>query len=525
MKEVYLQEGLLYELNGLMSLLGFDIDIYEEKKSFNSLIQLLKRKRLLKTRKKKGAIDSYEDDESLISEEDHDYNDYLGEETSNTQYIFRFVGMVFYKDIIINVYPKYIKDIQRLPEKMQQVIRVIKKHQKKTYRFEVPALMEDFEKGKDISLLSIILFLVEDYAINGLYSENQKVVEVNGFGEILWQETVDTTYPIFQNGKPIYVNTLNSKTTNNQQNLFYRLHEYILTEASKELERIHLTEVLGLATLELSDEELSAFGDVNYILECLEKEITQQFNEHKLTILNALLLYLKKKHLGKDVHAMRGEENIEFIGTRAFHRVWEDVIDDVYVSYKNIKMLDIKSKYVPQFEYAIKLPNNSIEFIQPEHRLGQIIEKPEWHLKDTKSLHYDKYYPKETFIPDYLHISQFNDMFYIMDAKYYVPNWYKDSKGDGHIEKQPGVEDVVKQYMYYLVYKPLLEKNGIDIKKVKNYYVMPTEEFDEDIGYAKLDIFSEIVENIFDIRVKRLNAENLFAKYLSGFEDNVENIP
>ena len=524
MRDVYLQEGFLYELNDLVSLFGFNIADNEEAKSFNKLLKLLKQKRLLKTRKIKGAIESLEDDESLISEDDYDFNDYIGTESSNKQYIFRFVGMAFYKDIIINVYPKYIKDKNRLPEKMRQVMRVIKKHQKKVYKFLVPAMLEDSEKGNEISLLSIILFLVEDYATNGVYCEMQKIREYNGSGEILWQETVDTTYPIFQNRNPIYVNTINMKTIHNQYNIFHRLHKYVLTEASLQLEKYNLTDTLGLATLELSDDELSTFGNLEYILDCLEKESAQQFNDHKLVVLKAISIYLKKKYLDVEINAISSEENFEFIGTRAFYRVWEDVIDDVYISHKNIKMGDIKSKYVPKFEYTIKLPNGSFEYIQHEQRLGQIIEKPEWYLRDeTKTYH--NYYPKETFIPDYLHINNSNDMFYIMDAKYYVPNWYIDKFGVGHIEKQPGVEDVVKQYMYYLVYKPLLENNGIDIKKVKNYYVMPTEGENEDVGYAKFDFLSKIITDVFDIRVKKLNAEELFSKYLSGVNDDVENIP
>ena len=155
MRDVYLQEGFLYELNDLVSLFGFNIADNEEAKSFNKLLKLLKQKRLLKTRKIKGAIESLEDDESLISEDDYDFNDYIGTESSNKQYIFRFVGMAFYKDIIINVYPKYIKDKNRLPEKMRQVMRVIKKHQKKVYKFLVPAMLEDSEKGNEISPLKI----------------------------------------------------------------------------------------------------------------------------------------------------------------------------------------------------------------------------------------------------------------------------------------------------------------------------------------------------------------------------------
>ena len=54
---------------------------------------------------------------------------------------------------------------------------------------------------------------------------------------------------------------------------------------------------------------------------------------------------------------------------------------------------------------------------------------------------------------------------------------------------------------------------------------MPTEGENEDVGYAKFDFLSKIITDVFDIRVKKLNAEELFSKYLSGVNDDVENIP
>ena len=78
--------------------------------------------------------------------------------------------------------------------------------------------------------------------------------------------------------------------------------------------------------------------------------------------------------------------------------------------------------------------------------------------------------------------------------------------------------------MYYMAYRPLLEHNHISINKVKNYFMLPTEGDSEDIGYAKLDMFSSILPDIFDIRVKKINCEYLYNCYLQEIRLNVESI-
>ena len=206
--------------------------------------------------------------------------------------------------------------------------------------------------------------------------------------------------------------------------------------------------------------------------------------------------------------------------------MWEDVIDSVYVSQKDLSFGEIKTKYVNTLDYTFNLPNGSSCLVQANQNLGSIIEKPEWHLKDSGvSSKCATYLPSGTFVPDYLKFNAARDTFYIIDAKYYLPRWYVTNDGEYKIEKQPGVEDVVKQYMYYLAYKPLLENNMIDIRHVENYYVMPTEGEDEDSGYVKIDFLAQLLPDVFNIRVKRINAEKLFDHYLHDEVLDVSTMP
>ena len=80
MLKVYIREGLLYKKSELLKALDFSENNERDKASYNKLINELKRKRLLKTRRKKGSRESLDDDASLISEDDVDFDDYVGDE-------------------------------------------------------------------------------------------------------------------------------------------------------------------------------------------------------------------------------------------------------------------------------------------------------------------------------------------------------------------------------------------------------------------------------------------------------------
>lgn len=526
MLKVYIREDLLYKKSELLKALDFSENNERDKASYNKLINELKRKRLLKTRRKKGSRESLDDDASLISEDDVDFDDCVGDEGDCIQYLFRFVGVIFHDDRIINVYPKYVESGNRLEDHMRQVINVIRKHQGKLYRLDVSAILEEIDRGEEITELSIILFLINDYSRNGLYFETEKITEYNGYGDIQWGKTVENITPVMTNNRPIYMDVLTCKRKDNDFNYFVRLHKYILTEASNELEKTDLTEFFSLPQIELSNDEYSDFGDTEYILNVIDAEMGRQFDDRKLAVLHAMYLYIRQKKAATIHYMKSSDEGLRFFGTRAFHKVWEDVIDSVYVSQKDLSFGEIKTKYVNTLDYTFNLPNGSSCLVQANQNLGSIIEKPEWHLKDSRvSSKCATYLPSGTFVPDYLKFNAARDTFYIIDAKYYLPRWYVTNDGEYKIEKQPGVEDVVKQYMYYLAYKPLLENNMIDIRHVENYYVMPTEGEDEDSGYVKIDFLAQLLPDVFNIRVKRINAEKLFDHYLHDEVLDVSTMP
>ena len=60
---------------------------------------------------------------------------------------------------------------------------------------------------------------------------------------------------------------------------------------------------------------------------------------------------------------------------------------------------------------------------------------------------------------------------------------------------------------------------------MENYFIMPTEENDKDAGFVRIAFFERLFPGIFNIRIKLLNAYNLFDLYLHDKELNVSSIP
>lgn len=521
MFEIYVREGFLYTEEQLFKEFGYSSS---QKREFNKLIELLKNKKILRTRRKRGSKENYNDDASLISEDDVDYDDFVGEEHGGKQYLFRFVGVFYYANRVVYVYPKYIKSSIVPKEEMKQVLKVLRKHQGKKIKLGVPEFVESLDEGSDLSELSVLLFLLNDYADNGIYSEDERIIELNGEGTINWNLTVSQIDPLIIDNKPIYFDVYTDKNIDNEKNYCTRLHRYILSVSTYEMEEIGLSSIFGLPLLDLTEDDRDYFGDTDNILEKIDSELRIQFDDRKKAVLKALELYVKIRDEKETIKAQKGEDTLDFFGTRAFHVVWEDVINDIYISQKKITLEEIRNNYVSSLDYCAYMPDGSVINIAKETALDEIIDKPAWNIKNKISGKEETYWPSSTFIPDYLRFTDDGKEFYILDAKYYVPQYFKKAKTDNLIIHQPGVQDIAKQYIYYMAYQRLLRGNGIDVGHVKNFFVMPTEEESFEMGNVEIDFFKDFIPNVFNIRIKMLNASQLYNDYLGGSKHNVEEL-
>lgn len=495
----YVREDWLYPATDLRSKNMFSFESDED--SFVRFVKDLLARKIIKLKSKL--------DNDVDEDEDVDFNNYNDKTYLNAVYKFTFVGIVICHNRLIYVYPKYIGENQKLPSynpqrELAQVLRVIEKYSREKSKqdiYNIDLFADEGNHNRD-KLLSVMLFLLEDYASNGAYETDETIIEINGSDEILWQKTIDETYPILSNNRPYYVELYTRRNVNNDFDYLKRLHEFVITKCSQEIEKTSLTNFFSLPSVYVSDEDESAFGDEEQILNVLESTISQTFDDRKPSVLTALKLYFNS---GK---VLLGENELQLIGTRSFETIWEEVCAKVFTSQKN----DSLNKIEPYIDHSMINKN----FKGKTPTLVELIKQPIWkrYRKGASGI------PKDTFKPDYLRFERKANpdyyVFYILDAKYYCPNWTDDS-----ISGQPSVEDVSKQYLYYLAYRDVLER--YKVSEVRNYFLMPKRKGEDKIpGFVKIDILKQLGLGVVEVRM--LDPQLMYDNYLRNRHLNLSEL-
>lgn len=405
----------------------------------------------------------------------------LNTELEGNMYVFKYVGMLAIENVCLLIYPKYavsyLNDSINNFQKLKQLISVIRKYQSKEQKIGFSSQVD----VDNFNLLSIALELIYSYYDHGLYSNDKQIIEQNGCGEILWEKTINESTAYFSNGLPIYLDTFTVNQENNEQDYFRRLHAFILSEVCKELKDI--LRILDIDTINISSEKREYFGNSEYILYRINQELSTQFFTFKQNILNLLKKYIEQDS-GKN-----SSTNISFVGTNSFNLVWEDVCSEVMDDCINRSIKELGLSYS-------KNPKQSA-------LISDVISRPKWKHNISGNVHV----ANKTLIPDIVTINC--DKLSIYDAKY-----YKIKLDDKGVDKQPGVGDITKQYLYELAYKDFAKENNLVIDS--NAFLMPTEGNEEKkVGTASMDIFYGLGDvRLHDIDVILKPCEEMYEIYL-----------
>ena len=395
-------------------------------------------------------------------------------------YVFTFVGVVIVAGRVLKCYPKYLpKQAQPLRE-MRQLLKVLERYNEKE---QIVRLINESGGNRAFNFLAVLMFLLKDYFENGVYSNTREIIESNGSGEILWDRTINETFAILSANRPYYFELQTRKRLNDDYDYFKRLHECVITKASRELKDAGLLDLLELSGVDLSDENIDDFGEKDYILYRIERELNNQFNTRKQTLLKIIYTYIDQSG------SLYDPDCLSLFGTNSFNTVWEKICADIMDNKLDNKLGAL----------APSLPKPLGKDYSPCDKLKNVIEKPLWTATGKRA--------KDTFIPDL--ISIWNGQFIIFDAKYYTPEleFGKDPTG------QPGIESVTKQYLYQLAYKKFISDHGFSA--VKNCFLLPTKDNSVVLkGEVKLNILSDC--NLEPIKVRLLPAARAYEFYLSG---------
>lgn len=435
LKSAYFREGLHYSLAQLEKL--FSLNRETTKKD----IDTLKKYNLLKTvRKEKPEYSDLSDQDLIVGEVPDDSSDFA--------YIFSFVGVILLDDLLLFCYPKYIDNDERPFDKLKTVIKVIEKYNQKE---QLVHLYNGDSESKQFNRLAISLHILHDYFENGLYSNQQEVIELNGEGEILWDKTINEAFAFIKNNTPYYLDIYTRDNTENDFDFIRRLHAAIITKCSRDLNHDRLLELFGLAEAELTDEKIEDFGDSDYIKYRLEGEIKNQFVTWKQNLLKTLYTYIAEQS------SNQSDASFSLYGTNAFNLVWEtacgEMFQNMYGSQYTIKYFSEKGL----------IPQDLCNKDNKSKSIASFVEKPEW-IVDGQAVAYDG-----DLIPDIVTLrkeSSGNTALYILDGKYYLL-----SVSGGKLSGNPGIQDVVKQYVYNASLKSFIDT--FQIGEIANAFLIP----------------------------------------------------
>lgn len=397
-------------------------------------------------------------------------------------YVFTFVGVIVVAGRVLKCYPKYLLNAKEPTDELRKIIKVLEKYNSKE---QIVRMFNDSSESTSFNLLAVLLFLLQDYFENDVYTNTEDIIECNGSGEILWDKTINETFTLLSENRPYYIELQTRKRVTNDFDYFKRLHECLVTTASKELQDAGLLDLFEMTGVDLTDAELDDFGDKEYILYRIENELNTQFNTRKQLVLKTMYAYIDRRG------SLYDAECLSLFGTNSFNLVWEKICADIMDNQLDVPL------------GILKLPVPLKEGYNKRQKLIELIEKPLWTITGKCA--------KDTLIPDLVSICKVNDQhqFIIFDAKYYNAKLELGAVPKG----QPGIESVTKQYLYQLAFQKFIIDHGF--ATVKNCFLMPTENKKiEDRGEVSLEMLHAL--DLQNIKVRFLPADMAYEHYLEG---------
>lgn len=402
-------------------------------------------------------------------------------------FTFKFVGLITIGNYCLIVYPKYIKNIDNdflnEKKKIKQIIQVIDKYQ------SINSIYLDSNNQAYSSMLPLMIKILSSYFHYGLYWTNQSIIEENGEGNILWEQTINQSTAYIIKNRPYYLNLYTNNQKINEMDIIRRIHAVVITDICSKLHDV--LNIFDLSESILTTEVISDFGDEDYIEYLLNKELNNQFITYKKSVLNDILQYIKYlQKMNSDIQPL-------FYGTTSFNLVWEKVCQTLYH--------DDLSRNINELHLKLRDDDEKINY-EGARTLKDIVEKPIWSQEDLEV------YATKTLELDALRVNHSEKCFEIYDGKY-----YQIEINDNKVSGQPGIEDITKQYLYQLAFSKLAKINNFVFS---NSFVIPVDELLEDSGLgvpyamASLDMLNELKLN--KIKVIARDAQKSFADYLQS---------
>lgn len=150
---------------------------------------------------------------------------------TNGKFTLEYVGILCFNDIIISILPKFFNsDMLKKSLKIKNIkltVDVLKKYN----NLSLEESLDTFDTTNKSNLnnkLALVDFLFKDYMEYGIYENHIDTYEINGEGEISWENTIENECAYLIKDRPIYLDLWTSNTVSNEEDYIRKLHQYIL---------------------------------------------------------------------------------------------------------------------------------------------------------------------------------------------------------------------------------------------------------------------------------------------------------
>ena len=337
-----------------------------------------------------------------------------------------FVGIKIKEDKIDLYYPETydISSLDNISEFRQDVLDLLKTiNLAKTKSNLKNNTNSNISNNETFTLISY-LWLINDYLVNGLYVNREKVYKENQRGKINWRRTLSGE-PIISNGNIIY-NNIVVETINKEDNIMVDIYKLCVRRS---------LEIIGwLYNLSPKIIETKPFNKAlkKLYIYTLKGELDKTFEDYKKMRLTHMLKVLT----GIDENTYEKEW---VYGVDSYYYIFEQMIDHIFSTEKDI------SKFNPSASWNLVKNNKSIE--------------------------------SSKLRPDTIMIDRDNNIAYILDSKYY--RFGSTAKE----EDLPETTSIQKQ----ITYGDFIEKNNLqDIKEIRNAFILPYNKNKNDLNCSNI---------------------------------------
>ncbi|WP_409158936.1 LlaJI family restriction endonuclease [Pectobacterium sp. B2J-2] len=255
--------------------------------------------------------------------------------------------------------------------------------------------------------LSLIISLLEDFNLNGLYKRRIKRKTINS-GKINWKKTIRSFSPYPTDDSPFYLDFEGAEKRTKSDNEISRIHAKIIRDISTDLGWLTYSDNSYYENT-LNSIRHSEM-DIDGQLVIIKKELENTYTERNIFLLNSIYQYLLD---------VSGKESNDLItGIKEFHGMWEHMLGKVVDN-----RIDINNRLTAP---VYKISDEYILASSRGHKTDIVIKESN------------------------------TNRFIIIDAKYYKASNTSDA---------PGLSDIVKQF-YYAKALGLVEDDAEDIRSV-----------------------------------------------------------